>query len=114
MKATAYACSDPELYMPYMCLTTVPSYIVSIYPEWPHIGKVVASHDEGRRVDSLPRLHRFILCTRRSTGAAHGAMKVGSMTCQLDLPSLTPLSVAGYGLLQLGGPHYATSVDYCK
>ena len=30
------------------------------------------------------------------------------------LPSLTPLSVAGCGRLQLGAPHWATSVNYCK
>ena len=35
-------------------------------------------------------------------------------TSELDLPSLTPLSVAGCGRLQLGVPHWATSVDYCK
>ena len=41
-------------------------------------------------------------------------MRVGGATSQLDLPSLTPLSVAGCGRLQLGVPHWATSVDYCK
>ena len=41
-------------------------------------------------------------------------MRVGGATNQLDLPALTPLSVAGFGLLQLGDPHWATSVDYCK
>ena len=41
-------------------------------------------------------------------------MRVGSATSQLDLPSLTPLSVAGGGRLQLGVPNFATSVDYCK
>ena len=35
-------------------------------------------------------------------------------TSQLDLPALIPLSVAGCGRLQLGVPHCATSVDYCK
>ena len=29
---------------------------------------------------------------------------------QLDLPSLTPLSVAGCGRLQMGAPHWAASV----
>ena len=38
----------------------------------------------------------------------------GGATSQLDLPSLTPLSVAGCGRLQLGAPHWATSVNYCK
>ena len=31
-------------------------------------------------------------------------MRVGGATSQLDLPSLTPLSVAGCGQLQLGVP----------
>ena len=46
----------------------------------------------------------------------HGVlpMRVGCATSQLDLPSLTPLSVAGYSRLQLGVLHWATSVDYCK
>ena len=39
-------------------------------------------------------------------------MRAGDATSQLDLPSLNPLSVAGCGLLQLGVPHWATSVDY--
>ena len=40
--------------------------------------------------------------------------RVGGATSQLDLPSLTPLSIAGCGWLQLGAPHWATSVNYCK
>ena len=39
---------------------------------------------------------------------------VGGGTSQLDLPSLTPLSVADCGRLQLGSPNWATSVNYCK
>ena len=37
-------------------------------------------------------------------------MWVGGATSQLDLQSLTPLSVAGCDRLQLGVPHWATSV----
>ena len=37
-------------------------------------------------------------------------MRVGGATSQLDLASLTPLSVAGCGRLPLGVPHWATSV----
>ena len=58
------------------------------------------------------RLHRFILCTRGAQGVL--PMRVGGATSQLDLPSLTPLTVAGCGRLQLGVAHFATSVDYCK
>ena len=75
------------------------------------IAKVVASPAElqGRFPVEL-RLYRFILCTRRSGGAAHDSWVA---TSQLDVPSLTPLSVAGCGRLQLGVTHWATSVDYC-
>ena len=41
-------------------------------------------------------------------GTAHEG---GGATSQLDLPSLTPLSVAGCGRLQLGVLHWATSVN---
>ena len=41
-------------------------------------------------------------------------MRVGDATSRLDLPSLTPLSVAACGQLQLGVPHWATSVYYSK
>ena len=34
-------------------------------------------------------------------------MRVEGATSRLDLPSLTPLSVAGCGRLQLGVPHWA-------
>ena len=40
--------------------------------------------------------------------------RVGGATSELDLPLLTPLSVAGCGRLQLGAPHWATSVNYCR
>ena len=75
------------------------------------IGNVVASNAEGCKTESRLykfELYRFILCTRRSGGTAH--VGVGT-TSELDLPSLTPLSVAGCGRLQLGVPHWATSVD---
>ena len=41
-------------------------------------------------------------------------MRVGGATSQLDLMFLTPLSIAGCGRLQLGVPHWDTSVDYRK
>ena len=45
-----------------------------------------------------PHLHRTIRGAQRLTAS------------QLDLPSLTPLSVVGCGILQLGAPQLATSV----
>ena len=41
-------------------------------------------------------------------------MRVVGETNQLDVPSLTPLSVAACGRLKLGVSNCATSVDYCK
>ena len=41
-------------------------------------------------------------------------MRAGEATSQLDLSSLMSLSVAGCGRMQLGVPHWATSVHYCK
>ena len=41
-------------------------------------------------------------------------IRVERATSLFDLPFLTPLSVAGSGQLQLGVPHRATSVNYCK
>ena len=60
---------------------------------------------------AVAELHRFIRCARRSGGTANEAE---GATSQLDLPSLTLLSVAGCGRLQLGVIHWATSVDYSK
>ena len=47
------------------------------------------------------------------TSGAHGALPCkewGITTCQLDLPSLTPVSVDGCGRLQLWVTHWTTSV----
>ena len=59
------------------------------------------------RIPDVAELHGFILCTSRSGSTAHEG---GDAASQLDLPSLTPLSVAGCGQLQQGVPHWATSV----
>ena len=47
-----------------------------------------------------------IACVYYSGGIAHES----GVANQLDLPSLTPFNVAGCGRLQLGVPHWATSV----
>ena len=52
---------------------------------------------------------RIAVCNTWSSGGT-ALCRVGGATSQLDLPCLTPLSVAGYGWLQLGAPHWATSV----
>ena len=70
----------------------------------PRMLKVATLHV---RILAVAELHRFILCTRHPGGTA---MWVGGATSQLNLPSLMPLSIAGCGQLQLGVPHWATSV----
>ena len=64
------------------------------------IGKVVASHVGGCKIES--RL--WLSCTDLYYApGVQGVllMKVGGVTSQLDLPSLTPLSVSSCGQLQL-------------
>ena len=53
----------------------------------------------------LPRMLKVTKLQDRIPAAA---------TCQLDLQSLTPFSIAICDRLQLGVPHCDTSVDYCK
>ena len=69
------------------------------------IGKVVASHAAVAR--SSPAEVALIVTDLYYARGAQGVlpMRVGGATSQLDLPSLTPLSVAGCGSLQLVVPH---------
>ena len=70
---------------------------------------MVASDGEGCKIESRQWLSSSDLYyARDSQGVV--PMRVGGATSQLDLPFLTKLSVAGCGLLQLGIPHWATSV----
>ena len=91
---------------------------IILYPECPQRQCVVLAQPWTRVLAQVaaaslaicsPRLYRAIL--RDQEGTAHDC---GSATSQLDLPSLTSLSVAGCGPRQLGVPHLAASVDYCK
>ena len=79
---------------------------------WPGIPKVARSRftECSKSCDLQPALH---LAIRGAQGGTDMYI-VGSATSQFDLPSLTPLSIAGCGRLQLGAPHWATSVNYCK
>ena len=82
-------------------------------------GSALAWRSEGRTFASqsvqkvLWFAARIELCNTWSSGGT-ALCRVEGATSQLDLPSLTPLSVAGCGRLQLGVFHYATSVNYCK
>ena len=64
--------------------------VISSYTLSGRIGKVLKVARLRDRIPAVAELHRFILCMRRSGGAAHEG---GSATSQLDLPSLTPLSI---------------------
>ena len=94
--------------------------LLFICPEWQHrqcVGLVFwRSHVRG----SLSAVNLVIcspayiaVCNTWSSGGT-ALRRVGDATSQLDLPSRTPLPVAGCGWLQLGAPHWATSVNYCK
>ena len=80
------------------------------YTQSGRIGKVVASHAEVAR--SIPRGCIDLYYARSAQGVL--PMRVWGATSQFDLPSSSPLSVAGCGRLELGVPNLATSVDYCK
>ena len=67
---------------------------------------------EWRSTDSLDCLPSKSACQRAAQEVL--PMRVGGATCKLYLPSLTALSVVSCGRLQLGVPHWATSVDCCK
>ena len=78
-------------------------------PEWPHRQCVgLAFWRRTFAADSVQQVlwlaARIAVCNTWSSGGT-ALCRVGGATSQLDLPSLTPLSVAGCGLLQLGAPH---------
>ena len=80
---------------------------------WPGVPKVARSHLSRCSKSCAWFAARIELCNRWSSGGT-ALCKVGGETSQFDLPSLTPLSVVGCGRLQLGAPHWVTSVNYCK
>ena len=77
-------------------------------------GSALVWHTRGRAFESrlVQQVLRFVFRVNRAIREAQEVlpMRVGGETSQLDLLSLTPLSVAGCGRLQLGVPHWATSV----
>ena len=79
----------------------------NLYPGWSHLGKAIASYAEGFGLGSRQGMNRFVLCKWRSLGGTLST--VGETASQLDLSSLTPLSIS-CGRLQLGVAHWATSV----
>ena len=79
---------------------------------WPGVPKVARSH-LSQCSKSCYLQPAFELCNTWSSGGT-ALCRVGGATSQLDLPSLTPLSVGDCGRPQLVAPHWATSVNYCK
>ena len=81
--------------------------VTQLLPEWPHSqGGCLACTFESRWCCT------DLYYARGAQGVL--PMRVGGATSELDLPSLTPSSVAGCGWLQLGVPHWAASAHYCK
>ena len=64
--------------------------------------------------ESFIKISPTFVKSQADPGLGTALCRVEGETSQLDLPSLTPLYVAGCGRLQLGAPHWATSVSYCK
>ena len=82
--------------------------------EWPHRQCVsLVFWSRTFAADSVQQVlwfvARIVVCNTLSSGGT-ALCRVWGAISQLDLPSLTPLSVAGCGWLQLGVPHWATSV----
>ena len=73
------------------------------------VGKVVASHADWRLQARFTAEAAPIYSVYEGAQGVLPMMARG-VTSQLDLQSLTPLSVAGCGRLQLGVAHQATSV----
>ena len=85
--------------------------ILYTYPEWPHRqgGCLICWMLQSCRIES----YLWLSCTDLHYAQSAQLvlpMRVGGAPIQFDLPSLTPLYVAGCGRLQLGVPHWATSV----
>ena len=86
-----------------------------LYPEWPHRQCIGLAFRRSRVHGSLAAAN-LAISSQNVHRAIRGAYEVlprgggGVTASQFDLPSLTPLFVAGCGRLQLGAHHWATSV----
>ena len=76
---------------------------------------MVASHAAAVASSIYPEA-ALIYTMHGALGGGGGVLptRVRGSTSQLDVSSLTPLSVAGCGRLQLVVPHLAATVEYCK
>ena len=73
------------------------------------ITDVISINHSVQFAGSIPGRGRLDLYRTRDTQGVL-PIRVGGATSQLDLPSLMPVSVAGCDRLQLGVPHWATSL----
>ena len=85
-----------------------------LYPEWPHRQCVGLAFRRSHDRSSLSAAS-LVICSPASisvcsTWSSEGTAlcRVGGATSQFDLPSLTPLSIAGCRWLQPEAPHRAT------
>ena len=87
--------------------------IFYLSPEWPPLRGLIFRRS---RVRDSPAPASLVICIPHLHRVIRGAQGVlsfigwGVTVSQLDLPSLTPLSVSVFGRLQLGASHWATSV----
>ena len=99
-------------------LESIGNKSLPVRPEWPHRQCVgVAFWSRTFAADSVQQVlwfaARIAECNTWSSGGT-ALCRVGGATSQLDPPSLTPLSVAGCGWLQLGAPPLGYFGNYCK
>ena len=85
-------------------------FVPCIYTLSGRLGKVVASHVAVAR-SIAPEVALIYTMHEAIRGTAHEG---GGCDQSIGLPSLMTLPVAGCGWLQLGVPHWAASVHYCK
>ena len=83
--------------------TRVVKHVIGLYPEWPHRQCVGLASRRSQVRGSLSAASpvicssaRIAVCNTWSSGST-ALCRVGGATSQLDLPSLTPLSVASCG-----------------
>ena len=93
-------------------------HLKDLYPESPHRQSVDLAYPRTRVRAPVASASRaiWLIFTQCNTWSSGGTAlyRVGVTASQLYLPSLTPSSVASCGRLQLGAPHWATSVAFLQ
>ena len=82
------------------------------YTEWPHRQCVGLAFRRSPISCSLAAESLASICTVQQVNLRGTALYIGGgIGNSMDLPSLTPLSIAGCGRLHLDAPHWSTSVS---